>query len=191
MKEPDTAVETKDKSVRITLRIRKDCSDAITWLAEYYGITQKELFEQMAKELPSFLVEIRKHRAFKKIEVRTVTARIRKAQLVSSKAYRLLGSLSKRYRTSRDQLIETWVLLTKILLEQQAKESVDKHKEAFKIVEDFWDHAETVKEELRKLLGDEDPILRRFYDVLSVVDFLCQSIEAEIEEGIPINPNRF
>lgn len=178
--------------VRITLRLPQKFSDDIVWLADHYGITQKELFDQFVEDLRFYekegLLGTRNkldHGAPKKRETQ---GGIRKAQVVSRQAYRTFNSYSKRFGISRDNLVVVVVTLKRVMAEDELKNTVPKHKEALKMLEDFRDQAESVGSELWQLLGADDPIARRFQDVISVLDILQGDISSEIEGGQSIKP---
>src|SRR5208282_5928108 len=99
MRSQKTSLTPPEGSARITLRITEKCNDDILWLANYYGTTQKDLFDRLVRELRSWEEEYPlrpRHKLDNKTtEKTTEEKRIRKAQVVSRQAYRTLNSYSK------------------------------------------------------------------------------------------------
>lgn len=190
MRNQKASLTPPEGSVRITLRITEKCNDDILWLANYYGITQKDLFDRLVRELRSWeeghRLRPRRKLDNKATEKTTEEKRIRKAQVVSRQAYRTLNSYSKRYAVSRDDIVNFIVPAVRFTAGLQLKESAIEHKEALDILENFSNQAEEVREQLFRLLGSDDPITLRFFDVINILNDLHDDISSELKEGIPV-----
>lgn len=185
-------------SVRVTLRISKQCSEDIVWLANYYRITQKDLFEKLAgglllkyknKELPDseFFEAIFLASGKKAANTGGDQAKVRKAQVVSSTTHKTLNALAKKFSLSRDTLIEHLVLVFKMLIQADVDKMKDLHKSAQTIIDNFWGEASAIEKRLTELLGKDDPVVTRFDYIMIHFENLLGSIEKELTDGIPVD----
>ena len=184
-------IESKNDSTRITFRVRKECSENIVWLANHLGITQKEVFNKITGK---YFAEEKWGGIVAKLVSEVAKSsrdndKVRKAQVVSSNAHRLLNSLSRAYGVSRDDLIEVLVLLLKTTLAVAIENNRDKHTEAQKIIGDFEKQVGQIEDQLGDLLGEDDPIYARFRFVGTILMNLSMAIDAEIKRGTPVDPD--
>jgi hypothetical protein len=189
---PDLEPKKMDDSIRVTLRISKECADSIEWLAARSRTTQKQLFDSVSQFLLAFgksdtetiLSFFDQIAAIQKTEARG----IRKAQVVSRSAYRIMGSFSKRHGISRDSLVEGVIGILGGVEKSAAEKNEGSHREAKQIVDDLWDRAEESEKQLKRIVGDDDPIVNRLGMAIVVLMNLSQDIASELETGIPIDP---
>jgi hemoglobin-like flavoprotein len=197
MSNVEQPIDRPKTSVRATLRISKKCSDDIVWLANYYNITQKEVFNRIVgiflkehqDEDPSGGQLLDAIVSFAKKKGDLDSDRVRKAQVISNSTHKRLTALTKKYGVPRDALIEVLVSLSKGVIAEMTQKAKEAHTEAFKIINNFWNQAETIEKQLKELLGSEDAILDRFDHVIVLIMNLSIAIENEIEKGIPVDPN--
>lgn len=184
--------QAKDDSVRVTLRISKECAEAIEWLALRNRSTQKQLFDRVSKFLLSFTKPDGKdHLSAVMVDTFKKSKRvdtIRKAQVVSRHAHRVLKSFSERHGVSRDVVVEGAIDFIKAVEKLYADKNKEAHREAKKIIDDLWGQAEASERKIKDIAGEEDAVLHRFGVVIVILMNLSADIESELEEGIPVDP---
>ena len=181
------------ESVRTTFSLSAEALAGLEWLVDDRGITKKEVFD----DLCDFWVTLKslKSAAFQapldfyfSTQKSTDTDRVRKTYVISHKARRTLEKGAKEYGVSRDVLVENLILSAKFLTEAIGKERLSKHKKALEMIENFWTKAEDLESELKDLLGGDDVICERFSLVVTQIMNLHIDINAELNDGTPIDP---
>ena len=186
------SISLRDKqSVRTTFRLKRETYETISWLANYNGVTKKELIDHAVVTLSELegaykaLLEKSDEIFAEKDDGSAVF--VRKTQVVTRKTLEILNKLSKELNISRDKLVERTIKVLKMINQNQ----VQKHEKALTKIEQLASQVEKTKDALKKLLEEEDPILARVYQVNAIVDRLYTAICSEISEGEPIDPYSF
>ena len=183
------------QSVRTTFNMSEKANDALNWLAKNYHITFKEVIDSLCLELSSepkenhFLDIVAE--VAKKIDSKSLGKSTRKTQVISKKSLCILKDLSKKHSIQRDLLIELSILLFKAQIEENIEKKREKHKEAGNRFSKFLAKAEAFEKELKKLLGDDDPIIMRFGIAMQIIYNLSYAIEDELKDGTPIDPDEW
>lgn len=188
-----------EKTSRTTFRITKEANEAMNWLVEHYGTTLKSVLDLLCFNVPSardaepgkdtFLFSvIRQSRDF---DFKKLNRSVRRTMVVSKKSLTVLNNVSKKVKIQRDLLVDRGVLFLKLVVETSQEEEKKKHAEAYEMIDQFYTTAEDLEDKLDQMLGDDDPIVKRFGYVIIILDNLHSAIKAEMEKGEPIDPDSF
>jgi hypothetical protein len=180
------------QSVRTTFRFSKQALEAQAYLRKRLKITPQKMLNNVTtsgflanNELAEVLAELTE--AARKSAESDPTG-VRKTWGISKATLYALNKTAKEKGITRDALVEGIIVCMEILCKAADQKRPENHKIALEMVEKFWVQAQDLNQELVDLLGEEDPIVMRLGDVLSMLDSLNQAIEAEIEQGIPVSP---
>jgi len=77
------------------------------------------------------------------------------------------------------------------MLDKVFEEEREKEQKASEIVNDFWDEAEKIEQQLTELLGKDNPITQRFGLISTIIMDLSSAIDNKLTKGKPIDPNDF
>jgi hypothetical protein len=183
------------QSVRTTFKLSQKAYDDIVWLANHHNITLKDVFDILCSKLESSqeddtLIKM----VAKSIRIDNFNASIdaiRKTHVITKNSLAILDELSKEYQVPRDALVEKAIMTFKALIDANLQKAIENHKKALDIVSKFWSNSEDVEHQLKKLLGDDDPIVTRFGYIVVLAMNLHSAIEHELKDGTPIDPNDF
>lgn len=176
------------QSVRTTFRLSKKADEALDSLGTATKTTIKELLGNFAKGIltekvwEDIIVDSAKN-------VDLGQNSVRKTFVISKTALTLINTTAKKRGVPRDALVESLIVLADQLVSSARKLQPEKHKTAQSVIGDFWDKANEVEAELKELLGEDDPVYVRFSFVGTILMNLSMAIDAEIEKGIPVNPD--
>jgi len=166
------------QSVRATFRLTKGCIEAIGILANQMGIKQKSLFDYLADDmdnLKSIAREI-KHIKTEKQD------RIQKTFVISRKSLFSLDEISNMFNASRDFLVECSIQrLLPIISRERTKHEV--RKEFLIRIKKHFQQGEKMLNDIRKQLGDDDPIINKFDMVMSSYETVKNNMESFIDRS--------
>ncbi len=175
------------QSVRTTFRLSTGTDELLETIVKASQSTTKELLDKFAK---IFL----KDKTFTDIVIdnakkMTVSQGVRKTFVISKTALTLISTTAQLRSVSRDALVESIIVIADGLIKAAKLHQPENHKKAQTIIGDFWKQADVVEKKLRDLLGDEDPVYIRFGYVCTILMNLSLAIDAEIENGTPVDPD--
>jgi len=166
------------QSVRATFRLTQGCIEAISIIANQMGIKQKSLFDHMAEDiegLKSIAREI-KHIKIKK------EGRIQKTFVVSRKSLASLDEIADMFDASRDILVEYSIQrLLPIISKERTKH--EKRKEFLTRIKKHFQQGEKILHDIRKQLGDDDPIINKFVLLMSSYEHIKDHMESFIDRS--------
>ena len=166
------------QSVRATFRLTKGCIEAIGILANQMGIKQKSLFDYLADDmdnLESIAREI-KHIKTEKPD------RIQKTFVISRKSLSSLDEISNMFNASRDFLVECSIQrLLPIISRERTKHEI--RKEFLIRIKKHFQQGEKMLNDIRKQLGDDDPIINKFDMVMSSYETVKDNMELFIDRS--------
>ena len=166
------------RSVRATFRLSEGCIDAISIIATQMGIKQKSLFDHLAEDMES-LKSIAREMKLKKTEK---PGRIQKTFVISRKSLSSLDEISNLFNASRDILVELSIQrLLPIIAKEREKH--EKRKEFLVTIQKHFRQGEKILTDIRKQLGEDDPILDKFDIVMSNYETLKDNMEAFIDRS--------
>jgi len=177
------------QSVRTTFRFSERAEKALDRLKNVTKTTTKEILDKFARVVlqNKDLTEILAENVAKGSASQDLGAR--KTWVISKVTLTLINSTAQLKGLSRDALAEGLVLFADDLIKEVKRNRPEQHKQAHAIIDDFWHQAEQIENQLTNLLGEDDPIYMRFQFVGTILMDLSMAIDAEIQEGTPIDPD--
>ena len=166
------------QSVRATFKLSTELIETLRILSSQLGIKQKSLFDLLLEDTVS-LNEIAERTKPDQLDKKN---RVQKTFVISRKSVTTLDRISKQYDMPRDDLVEYSIQrLFPILLEERRKQ-LSREKAFIKIVDHF-SRGNQMLDEIRNLLGKEDPIYKSVDSILSLYDDVHKYIENFIKKG--------
>ena len=183
------------QSTRTTFRVRVDVIESLNWMKDNFNMTGKNLIEAIIKTFDQFEKNNTNIFQFLKEEAGgnkfDIMEAKRRTMVLSKETLRILNDLSQKIKTSRDLLLNGAIITFKILYDLQIKETREKHKKILDILERVDMHLLKIETNMKKLLGENDPIFNRFGYVMVILENLISDINKELETGEPVNPDEY
>jgi len=166
------------QSVRATFRLTQGCIEAISIVANQMGIKQKSLFDHMVEDiesLKSLAHEVKEGKIQKQ-------GRIQKTFVISRKSLSSLDEISNMFSASRDGLVEYSIQrLLPIISNERTKHEI--RKEFLIKIKKHFQQGEKMLNDIRKQLGDDDPIINKFTVVVSSYETVKENMESFIDRS--------
>jgi len=187
-KTPGLKLPSKQHLVRTTFRISQQGNDAITSVSKMYGMKNADVFD-----MASSLVQELNKKGIDLSSVKDVSEKsMRKTYLIKKNTLSRLRKLADEIKTSRDLLIDKMVIILKTLLDKELTKKHTKYRNVLeKFINPFWEQAEKLEKQLKKELGEDDPIISRFGFIIVLIMNLSMAIEENINKGISIDPDDY
>jgi hypothetical protein len=172
-------LELKERqSVRATFRLSEGCIDAISIVATQMGIKQKSLFDHLAGDMDSLKSIARE---IKQMKIKK-QGRIQKTFVISRKSLSSLDEISNMFNASRDILVEHSIQrLLPIISKERSKHEA--RKEFLAKIKKHFKQGETILNDIKKQLGDDDPIIKKFAMIISSYEIVKDNMEAFIDRS--------
>ena len=171
--------ELKERqSVRATFRLSEGCIEAISIVATQMGIKQKSLFDHLAGDrdrLKSIAREIKQMKIKKQ-------GRIQKTFVVSRKSLSSLDEISNMFNASRDILVEHSIQRLLPIISKERKKHETRKEFLIKIKKHF-QQGEEILNDIKKQLGDDDPIANKLSMIMNSYESLKDNVEAFIDRS--------
>ena len=171
--------ELKGKqSVRATFRLTEGCIEAISIVANQMGIKQKSLFDHLAEDIQSLesIADKIKNTRLKKLN------RIQKTFVLSRRSLSSLDQISKVFNAPRDVLVEYSIQRLLPIINKERKKH-EKRKEFLAKINRHYKEGERILNDIKKQLGDDDPIINKFVMVMSGYATAKANMEAFIDRS--------
>ena len=166
------------QSVRAAFRLTKGCIEAIGILANQMGIKQKSLFDYLADDMDNLKSIARKIKHIKTEK----PDRIQKTFVISRKSLSSLDEISNMFNASRDFLVECSIQrLLPIISRERTKHEI--RKEFLIRIKKHFQQGEKMLNDIRKQLGDDDPIINKFDMVMSSYETVKDNMESFIDRS--------
>ncbi len=166
------------QSVRATFRLTQGCIEAIGILANQMGIKQKSLFDHLAEDMGSLKSIARE---FKQVKIKK-QGRIQKTFVISRKSLASLDEISNMFNASRDVLVEYSIQrLLPIISKERTKH--EKRKAFLIKIRKHFQQGEKMLNDIRKQLGDDDPIINKFAMMMSSYETVKDNLESFIDRS--------
>jgi predicted DNA-binding protein YlxM (UPF0122 family) len=179
----------EEKSVRATFQMSKEGCESLKWIKRYYGTSMKIIISlAIIKFIPKIIGRSDLERISEASEKIAPSQKVQKTMVLTNAALDKLNNVAKQYKIPRDTIINHIVQIIKILAERESKAQQEKHEAAKKLIDDFWQKAEQVEEDLIQLCGEDDPISWRFGKAVVILMNLSIAIGEELEKGTPVDP---
>ena len=171
--------ELKERqSVRATFRLSEECIDAISIVATQMGIKQKSLFDHLVEDMDSLKSIARE---IKQMKINK-QGRIQKTFVISRKSLSSLDEISNMFNASRDGLVEHSIQrLLPIISRERTKHEI--RKEFLVKIKKHFLQGEKILHDIRKQLGDDDPIINKFSMVMSSYEAVKDNMESFIDRS--------
>lgn len=171
--------ELKERqSIRATFRLSEGCIEAISIVATQMGIKQKSLFDHLAGDMDSLKSIARE---IKQMKIKK-QGRIQKTFVVSRKSLSSLVEISNMFNTSRDILVEYSIQrLLPIISKERTKHET--RKEFLIKIKKHFQQGEKILNDIKKRLGDDDPIINKFAMIMSNYESVKDNMEAFIDRS--------
>ncbi len=166
------------QSVRATFRLTEGCIDAISIVAAQLGIKQKSLFDHLAEDIQSLeaIAKKIKNTKLKKLN------RIQKTFVISRKSLSSLDEISKIFNAPRDALVEHSIQRLLPIIDKERKKHA-KRKEFIAKINRHFKQGDKILNDIKKQLGNDDPIINKFEMVMSSYEAAKSSIEMFVDRG--------
>ena len=166
------------QSVRATFRLTKGCIEAIGILANQMGIKQKSLFDYLADDMDNLKSIAREIKHIKPEK----PDRIQKTFVISKKSLSSFDEISNMFNASRDFLVECSIQrLLPIISRERTKHEI--RKEFLIRIKKHFQQGEKMLNDIRKQLGDDDPIINKFDMVMSSYETVKDNMESFIDRS--------
>jgi len=166
------------QSVRATFKLTKGCIEAIGILANQMGIKQKSLFDYLADDMDNLKSIAREIKHIKPEK----PDRIQKTFVISRKSLSSLDEISNMFNASRDFLVECSIQrLLPIISRERTKHEI--RKEFLIRIKKHFQQGEKMLNDIRKQLGDDDPIINKFDMVMSSYETVKDNMESFIDRS--------
>jgi hypothetical protein len=166
------------QSVRATFRLSEGCIEAIGIVANQMGIKQKSLFDHLAEDIK--ILESIAH------EIKNATFnqdnRIQKTFVISRRSLSSFDEISTSFNAPRDALVELSIQRLLPIIERERKKH-EKRKDFLTKINRHYKEGEKILNNIRKQLGDDDPIINKFEMVMSSYESAKSNIEAFIDRS--------
>ena len=171
--------ELKERqSVRATFRLSEGCIEAISIVATQMGIKQKSLFDHLAEDMDSLKSIARE---IKQMKIKK-HGRIQKTFVISRKSLSSLDEISNMFNASRDMLVEHSIQrLLPIISRERTKHET--RKEFLVKIKKHFKQGETILNDIKKQLGNDDPIIKKFAMIISSYEIVRDHMEAFIDRS--------
>ncbi len=167
------------QSVRATFRLSEACIDALSILSAHLGIKQKSLFDHLMEDTEALRM-IASDTANKINHLNG--NRVQKTFVISRKSLRCLDEISKRFNTSRDELVEFSVQrLLPIIARERNKQ--DLREGLFARVQEHFRQAPVLLDDIARLLGKDDLMYKKMETAVAAYQNALEAMAAFIEKG--------
>ena len=180
---------TDRQSVRTSFRLSEAGKDALKWLAKHHGITAKDVFDKFCQDS---VIEIYADMASKTRDDQTPPKKsVRKTLVISKGALKTLNDFSTKNQIPRDELVDSSLIFLQSVTKEMLKKEHENNPRALEIISEFITQAYSVEEKLQEILVSYNPILNRFSYMMVILENLHSTIESNLEDGTPIDPDDF
>lgn len=166
------------QSVRATFRLTGGCIDAISIVAAQLGIKQKSLFDHLAEDIQS-LESIAREIKNKKLKKQN---RTQKTFVISRRSLSSLDEISKLFNAPRDALVEHSIQRLLPIINKE-REKHEKRKAFLDRINKHFKEGENILSQIKRQLGDDDPIFNKFEMVMSGYETAKINIKTFIDRG--------
>ncbi|MGA9822011.1 MAG: hypothetical protein ACLP7A_10830 [Desulfobaccales bacterium] len=172
------------KSITMNFRFSKEALDALDWLSKKYGVSKKDTLHFATDVLPvmeeaiNALISVDEQIEFNKVEDK----RTRRTVVISKKTLDYVNQLSNKSKLTRDDIINKSIVLAKKFALSVDELPTEAYREAFDLIDNFYQEAQGVEFKLRELLGDDNLIVDDFGLGVTMIMNAYVKIEEEIKQ---------
>jgi hypothetical protein len=166
------------KSVRATFKLRPEAIEMLSILAAQLGIKQKSLFDYLMED------EDELHAIAESLPADTAEKeqRVQKTFVVSQKSLTTLDVVTKDAPGSRSELIERSIQrLLPVFVKERERQ--DKREQAFAMIENHFQQANDLHDEIKQLLGKDDALFSLIKPLMAHYAKAFAEIKKLIDKG--------
>ncbi|WP_051553757.1 hypothetical protein [Desulfobulbus elongatus] len=166
------------QSVRATFKLPLPVIELLSIAADQLGLKQKSLFDQLVEDR-----QILEQLALRASSYRPVQAqRQQKTYVVSRNSLLALDHVAKVHRLPRDLLVE--ISIQRLVPVLSAEQEKQRHRRCILGDLELWlVQGQGLLEESRRMLGDEDPTVRRMAAVVGQLRADAEALAEQVEQG--------
>lgn len=179
------------RSVHTKFKLSEDALDAKERLAEYWGVTQKEVSEMAAQLTVSFLEDEDEstRRWFIENAYDQPGELTRKTHVVSRNTKSFLEATASDFNLTRDQFFDASLRLAHTIVKFLREVQVDRHEELLPQLYDVLDKLEAMEAKIQEEATEVDPLGPALKSVRHKVAAIVDDVEEELESGVPLARN--
>ncbi len=173
------------KSTRTTVNLDQRALDAFEQLREKQGLKTREAIEVAVESFcNNDVLEV-----VAKLEPDFFDYVARKSVVIAPESLRNLNEIAKRSSHSRDLLLNLCLILTSLAFEKIEEARPGYLKVIYKKLKDISSEINTLEQEAKGLLEENDPVSWRLGKIAVVTDDLVMALNDEIHRGVPVDPD--
>lgn len=181
----DPSEEKRD--VRTKFKLSSEAIEAKEWLADYWGMSQKDVAEVVAQVTSDFLNDDSGLReVFVEGAENQPDDRSRKTHVVSAATRDFLQNTSRELNLTRDQFFDGALRLVRGMVRNRQKRQIEDHEELLPFLRELLDHAEDVQSKISDKVHEDDPLDLAIFGVLNHLEEIVGDLEDEIAQDKPL-----
>jgi len=179
------------RSVHTKFKLSEDALQAKEQLAEYWGVTQKEVAEMAAQLTVSFLEDEDQEtqRWFVENAYDQPGELTRKTHVVSRDTKSFLEATASDFDLTRDQFFDASLRLAHTIIQFLREVQLERHEEQLSRLYDLLELAEAIEADLQEETTDVDPLKPALTSVRRRIEAIVDDIDDELERGVPLGRN--
>jgi hypothetical protein len=179
------------RSIHTKFKLSEEALDAKQRLADYWGVTQKEVAEMAAQLTVSFLEDEDEETRHWFVEnaYEQPGELTRKTHVVSRETKSFLESTASDFNLTRDQFFDASLRLAHTIVRFLREVQLERHEEQLPRLYDLLELAESVEAELREDATDVDPLKPALTSIRKQLEAIVDDLEDELERGLPLGQN--
>lgn len=176
------------RSVHTKFKLSEDALQAKEQLAEYWGVTQKEVAEMAAQLTVSFLEDEDQEtqRWFVENAYDQPGELTRKTHVVSRDTKSFLEATASDFDLTRDQFFDASLRLAHTIIQFLREVQLERHEEQLPRLYDLLELAEAIEADLQEETTDVDPLKPALTSVRRRIEAIVDDIDDELERGVPL-----
>ncbi len=179
------------RSVHTKFKLSEDALQAKEQLAEYWGVTQKEVAEMAAQLTVSFLEDEDQEtqRWFVENAYDQPGELTRKTHVVSRDTKSFLEATASDFDLTRDQFFDASLRLAHTIIQFLREVQLERHEEQLPRLYDLLELAEAIEADLQEETTDVDPLKPALTSVRRRIEAIVDDIDDELERSVPLGRN--
>jgi hypothetical protein len=180
----------KRQSVRTKFKLSREAVAAKEFIAEHFGISQKEAADVAVSNFNSFLGSLDEEE-MRRLAHKTRShgrEKVRKTHVVSRKTKERLEFLMEKLDASRDEVFEQVLRFMRSLIELQQQNQIDQHKKLLPAIQELEQKAGEVEALAHGELSKDDPLRREIGAICLILENMLSDVRDEVQNNRPL-PN--
>lgn len=165
----------RDRSSRTTFSISEEAVQALSWLADYYETSQKQVVDHVLHILED--MKATQDSLTEATETLSVESEVRKSVAIAPNTREGLNELADDLGVARDRLVEVGIRLSKLVAEKH----LEKKRTLLEEVREYFDRGLAIEKRISKKLGHDDSLHRCFGEVVSLLQQHISDEESLLE----------